>query len=187
MARQEREALGLVPKKHGAQVAVAQAHVALLGHRAGNAEGLKADADGLGRVGGGLHVLLYSYGATQGIGPAGVLKCDGLHALYDIIGVEALLITELASLLQAAQAVLGETFLNFGHPSLFAFKHDFVSHLVVLLIKYCLPIILPWGRCIWRRRRSGHTGRYYSYRPRRGIRRGGYPPASCPALQTDSR
>ena len=112
---------------------MAQAHVALLGHGAGDAESLESYADGLGGVGGGLHVLLYSYGAAQGIGPAGVLKCDGLNALYDIIGVEALGFAELTSLLQAAQAVLGETFLNFGHPSLFAFKHDFVSHLVVLL------------------------------------------------------
>ena len=35
VAGQEGEALGLVPEQHGAQVAVAQAHVALLGHGAG--------------------------------------------------------------------------------------------------------------------------------------------------------
>ena len=46
VAGQEGEALGLVAQKHGAQVAVAKAHGALCGHRAGDGEGLQALADG---------------------------------------------------------------------------------------------------------------------------------------------
>ena len=187
MAGQEGEALGLVPEQHGAQVAVAQAHVALLGHRAGHAEGLQADADGLGGLGGGLHALLDGHGAAQGVGPAGVLKSDGLHALDDLIGVEALALAQLAGLFQAGDAVLGKTLLNLRHSSLFAFKHDVISHLLVLLSSSAWGIILLWGRCTWRRRQNGRRCQCSSCRPRREKHRGGYPPAFCPASRTGSQ
>ena len=49
VAGQEGEALGLLAEQHGAQVAVAQTHLAVLGHRAVDAEGLQAHADQLRR------------------------------------------------------------------------------------------------------------------------------------------
>ena len=180
MAGQEREALGFVPEQHRAQVAVAQAHVALLGHRAGHAESFQADADGLGGFGSGLHALLDGDGAAQGVGPAGVLKSDGLHALYDIIGIKALAEAKVPGLFQAANAVFGQAFFDFRHSSFFAFKHDVISHLLVLLSSSAWGIILLWGRCTWQRRRTGRTGQCCSYRPRREKRRDECPPASCP-------
>ena len=48
------EALGLLAQQHRAQVAVAQADLALIGDGAGDAEGLQALADALGGLGGGL-------------------------------------------------------------------------------------------------------------------------------------
>ena len=87
---QEGKALGLVPKQHSAQVAVAQTNLAVVCYGTGDAEGLQADADGGGGVGGGLDALLHGDGSAHGVGPAGVLKADGLDALDDLIGVEAL-------------------------------------------------------------------------------------------------
>ncbi len=57
VAGQKGKALGLVAQKHGAQVAVAQADLAVLGHGAGDAERLQADADGLGSLGSRLNTL----------------------------------------------------------------------------------------------------------------------------------
>ena len=48
VAGQEREALGIIAEQHGAQVAMAQTHLAVLGHRAVDAEGLQAHTDRLG-------------------------------------------------------------------------------------------------------------------------------------------
>ena len=52
VAGQEAEALGLFAQQHRAQVAVAEAHLALIGDGAGDAEGLQALADGFGGIGG---------------------------------------------------------------------------------------------------------------------------------------
>ena len=52
VAGQEGEALGLFAQQHGGQVAVADAHLAVVGDRAGDAEGLQALAEGFGDVGG---------------------------------------------------------------------------------------------------------------------------------------
>ena len=62
MTGQEGEALGLVPQQHGAQIAVTQTDLAILGDGAVDAESLQADADGLGGLSGGLDVLLQSDG-----------------------------------------------------------------------------------------------------------------------------
>ena len=71
---------------------MAQAHLAVLGNRAGDAEGLEALADGLGGVGSGGHVLLQSDGGAHAVRPGGVFKADGLDALDDVVGVEACLL-----------------------------------------------------------------------------------------------
>ena len=52
---QEREALALVAQQHGAQIAVAQAHLAVLGHGAVDAEGLQSLTDLPCGVGSGLN------------------------------------------------------------------------------------------------------------------------------------
>ena len=158
VACQEGKALGLIPEQHSAQVAVAQTDVSLLGYGAGDAERFQTDTDGLGGVGSCFGAFLDRDSAAQSVGPAGVFKSDGLYALDDFIGIKALALAELSCFLEAAQAILGEALLDFGHSSFLAFKHDVISHLVVLLIYGWSAIILLWGRCTWQHRRSGHTG-----------------------------
>ena len=77
VAGQEGEALGLIPQQHGAQVAVAQTHLAVFRHGAGDAEGLQAHADQLGSLGCGLDSGLQRDGRAHGISPAGISKQMG--------------------------------------------------------------------------------------------------------------
>ena len=125
---QEGEALGLVAQQHGAQIAVAQTNLTILGHRAVDAEGLEAHADHLGSLGGSLDAGLDGDGRAHGVRPAGVLKADGLDALHDLIGIKALGLADLAALLHGADAVLGEDAVDLVDSSLVTFKqsHDFV-------------------------------------------------------------
>ena len=51
MSGEEAEALRLLAQQHRGEIAVAEADLAAFGDGAGNAEGLQADADGLGRFG----------------------------------------------------------------------------------------------------------------------------------------
>ena len=108
VAGQEGEALGIVAQKHGAQAAVADADLAVLGDGAVDAEGLQADADGLGGVGGVGHAGLEGDGCAHAVGPACVLEADGLDALDDLIGIEAGFLADLAAFLDGADAVLGQ-------------------------------------------------------------------------------
>ena len=77
-------------QQHLAQIAVAQAHLALFGHRAGHAEGLQALADNGGSLGGVRDALLQRQSHAQGIGPDGIFKRNGLHALDDGVHIDAL-------------------------------------------------------------------------------------------------
>ncbi len=69
VAGQESEALGVLVQQAGAQVAVAQTYLTLLGNGAGDAECLQAFADGCGSLGSGLQATLYSDGRAQGVSP----------------------------------------------------------------------------------------------------------------------
>ena len=130
MTGQESEALGLVTEQHSAQIAVAQTHLAVLGHRAVNAEGLQAHADHLGRLSRSLDAGLNGDGSAHGIRPAGVLEADGLDALDDLIGVEALCLADLTAFLHRADAVLGEDAVDLVDSSFVTFKQ---CHVFVLL------------------------------------------------------
>ena len=133
VARQEGEALGLIPQQHSAQIAVAQAHLAVLSHRARDAEGLEADADGLGGLGSGLNILLQCDGRADTVGPAGVFKADGLDALHDLIGIKAGSLADLPALLHAGDSVLRQDGIDFLDSSLVAFKQ---SHFQFLLLSH---------------------------------------------------
>ena len=133
VARQEGEALGLIPQQHSAQIAVAQTHLAVLSHRARDAEGLEADADGLGGLGSGLNILLQCDGRADTVGPAGVFKADGLDALHDLIGVKAGSLADLPALLHAGDSVLRQDGIDFLDSSLVAFKQ---SHFQFLLLSH---------------------------------------------------
>ena len=132
VAGQEAEALGLIPEEHRPQVAVAQAHLALLGDGTGDAEGLEPLADDLGGVGGLGAALLQRQGDTQGVGPDGVLKGDGLHALDDLLYIDALLGAKVPGILQGLEAVFREAGLDLRHPSLLSFKLCHVCSLLSL-------------------------------------------------------
>ncbi len=79
VACQEGEALGLLLQKPRAQVAVADADLALVRDGAGDAERLQAHANAARGLGGGLDALLHGDGGAQLIGPLRVLEADGLR------------------------------------------------------------------------------------------------------------
>ena len=180
VACQEAEALGLVPQQHGAQVAVAQAHVALLSHGAGHAESLQANADGLSSVGSGLARPSSWRRRSPGCRPSTAFsKAMGCTPFTIIIDIDALAEAQLPGLLEAGQCRIRP-----GSFSIFGILLSLPSNMTSLAI--CLSSLLRWriillgGRCTWQRRRTGRTGRCCSYRPHREQRRGGCPPASCP-------
>ena len=134
VAGQEGEALGLVPQQHGGQVAVAQADLAVVGDGAGNAEGLQADADGLGGLGGGGAALLDGDGGAHDVGPAGVLKGDGLNLLHGLVGVDAGCIADALGLFDGLDAVLMQDGIDVVNPALITFKQCHFSRPSLLFL-----------------------------------------------------
>jgi hypothetical protein len=108
VAGEEAEALGLVAQQHGAEIAVAEADLALLGDGAGHAEGLQADADILGGVGAFLTPFFIAMAVPTRVGPDGVVERDRLHAADDLLDVYALFKADVAAFLQRTDAVLLE-------------------------------------------------------------------------------
>ena len=80
VAGEEAEALRLLGQEHRAQVAVAEADLAVVGDGAVDAEGLQAFADGGSGFRSGLDALLHGDGSADGVSPASVFKADGLDA-----------------------------------------------------------------------------------------------------------
>ncbi|OPZ58677.1 MAG: hypothetical protein BWY87_01348 [Deltaproteobacteria bacterium ADurb.Bin510] len=105
VAGQEGEASGLFTQQHGCQVAVADADLAVVGHRTRNAEGLQALAQGLGDVGGALLAALDRDRGTHHIGPGGVFEADRLDLLGDGVGIDALGLADLLGLLDGSDAI----------------------------------------------------------------------------------
>ena len=122
VARQKGKALALIAEEHGPQIAVTQTHLPVLGHGAVDAEGLQAHTDHLGGLGSGLDAGLQGDSCAHGIRPAGVFKADGLDALDDLIGVEALGLADLPALLHGANAILSEDAIDLVDSSFVAFK-----------------------------------------------------------------
>ncbi len=163
--RQEAEALRLVAQEHGAQIAVAEAHLALFRDGTGHRESLQADADLFGGLRGGFHAGLQADGAAERISPDGVVECDLLHAADDFFRIHAFGKAQFARFLQAAEAILGKTLLDFGHSSFFSFKRDVVSH---IRLSSSDSLILHAGLCTSPRCRNVRTCRCFSCRLRQG-------------------
>ena len=106
MSREEAEALGLFAQQHRSQVAVPEADLAVFRHRAGDTERLQAFADGFSRISRFSATLLQSDRRAQHIGPLRVLEADVLDTVADVVRVEALVLTQLASLLEILDPVL---------------------------------------------------------------------------------
>ena len=105
VAGEEGEALGVFAQEHGAQVAVAEADLAVVSDGAGDAEGLQADADIAGSFSGGSGVLLDRDRAADGVSPAGVLEGNRLSFFDDGIGIEALRFADVGAFFDAVDAV----------------------------------------------------------------------------------
>ena len=89
MSCQKAEAVGFLRKQHGAQVAVAEAHLAVFGNRAGNAESLQADSDRGSRIGRLGATLLQRNRCTYRVSPYRILKADRLSLADDLVTVDS--------------------------------------------------------------------------------------------------
>ena len=128
MAGEERKAAGFFRKQHLAEIAVAEADLALLGDRTRHAECLQALADDGSGFRGILYAALEREGNAERVCPGGVFKCDGLHALDDGFHINALGQAELAGRFQAAQIIFRKEFFDLGDAAVFSFKNNIVSH-----------------------------------------------------------
>ena len=122
VAGKEAEALGALGKKHGGEIAVAEADLAVFGDRAGDAEALEALADGYGRVGSLLAALLDGDGAAHGVGPDGVFKAYRLGLADDLVAVDALGKGDLFTFLDRGDTVFSENRIDLVYSSLIVFK-----------------------------------------------------------------
>ncbi len=108
VAGQEGEALGFFAQQHGGEIAVAEADLAVVGDRTGDAEGLQADADRFGGVGGLVAAFLDGDRGADDIGPGGVLKGDRLGVLADFVWIDALGVADRLGFLDGGNAILGQ-------------------------------------------------------------------------------
>ena len=117
MAGQESEALGFLVQQHGAQVAVADTDLALIRNRTGNAEGLQGGADPLGGFRSVLRAFLDGDSGAQFIGPLYILEADGLGALHDGVGVDALAVGERFDFFKIFESVFVQDRLQLRHAA----------------------------------------------------------------------
>ncbi len=89
VAGEETETFGLLGEEHFTEVTVAKTNLTVLGHRAGDAERLQTDTDSGGGFSGLLAALLDGDGCTNGVGPLGVFKADGLCTANYFVAVNA--------------------------------------------------------------------------------------------------
>ena len=123
---QEAEAAGLLAQQHGRQVAMAQANGPLIRNRAGDAECLQANADGLGSICSCFAALLQRNGSAKGIGPDSVFKSNRLNGADDSIHIDALLFGIGLYFFQGGEAIFSHAFFNLFDSSIVTFKlyHD---------------------------------------------------------------
>ena len=124
MTREECEALGLIAQQHCAEVAVAEADLAVVSDGAVEAEALKADADVLCSFGSVLCAGLDCDSRADTVCPADVLKADGLDACGDLVRVEAHTLADLSAFLDRADAVLSEDAVYLVYSSLVILKQS---------------------------------------------------------------
>ena len=136
MTGQESKATGLLTQEHGAQVAVAQTDLTLIGYRTGDTEGLKSLANSFGGLCGRLDALLDGDGGAHGVSPGGVFKADGLNALYDTVCIHTCGVADGFGILHILDAVLVEHGEDLIDSSFVSFKGN----------HSCTSIILPGGR-----------------------------------------
>ena len=131
---EESEALGVFIQQHRAEVAVAEADLALIGDRAGDAERLQTLADALGGFGGGLNTFLHRDRRAQLVSPLHVLEADRLGALHDGIRIHALGVGVGLHFVKVLEAILVKHRLELRHTTFIVFKK---SHCFARLLLIC--------------------------------------------------
>ena len=131
VAGQEGEALRLLAEQTGSQVAMADAHLAVVGYGAGDAECLQADADGLGSVGSILAALLDGDGRTYHVSPLGVLEANHLRVFASLIRIQTGLFANSVRLFDIFDAVLVQSSQNLLHTTVLTLKLHFSYHSLV--------------------------------------------------------
>ena len=127
VSREEGKALRFLREQHFAEVAVAETHLTLVRHGAGNAERLQPYS----YVGGGVRCRLCAfferYGAAEGISPHRVFKGNRLNAFYYGIHVYAVLFADGFRLLNVFETVFAQHAVYFVYSSFIAFKQSHKS------------------------------------------------------------
>ena len=101
---------------------MAAADLAVFCNRAGNTEGLQANADGFGSVYGSAAVLFDGNGSPDGVGPAGIFKGNGLNILDDLVGIEACALANIPAGFYVVYAVFLQHAENLIFSSVIAFE-----------------------------------------------------------------
>ena len=101
---------------------MAGSHLAGLRYGARNGKGLQTLADLPGGLGGLPGTGGQRHSGANGISPNGVIKCDGLNALYDGFHINAVLQAKRPCSLQIRDAVLVQAGLDLGHSAVHSFK-----------------------------------------------------------------
>src|SRR5665647_1980124 len=105
---------------------MAKAHLAILGNRTGDTEGLEPCPQGPGNIYGVDLALFQGNGGPQNVRPASVLETEGLDAFDNVIDIRALALAHGPRLLQGSNAVLLEDAVDLLYSAFVSFKkcHD---------------------------------------------------------------
>ena len=128
MPGEKAKAACLVAQQHGRQIAVSNAHLALIGHGARDAKGLKAKADLLGGLRRRFAAGLERNGTAQRVGPDRVVKGDGLHPAHELRTVDPVVEADRLTLLQGGKAILGKRLLQRSLAAVKSFKSHHGAH-----------------------------------------------------------
>ena len=122
MACQKGKALGLLTQQSCAQVTVADTNLTVVGNRTGNTEGLQAEADLFCCVSCVCYAVLDGDCRADNVCPTCVFKADRLNALYHVIYINALFVTNLFCLFNRGDAVLFQLSIDLVDSSLITLK-----------------------------------------------------------------
>jgi hypothetical protein len=122
VACQECEALGVLLQKHGAQVAVAKADLAVVGDGARDAECLQALADYAGSLRSLAASSLDCESSADCVSPLCIFKADRLDVLYHVIDINTCVIADLLGFLNGGNAIVIQNFIDLVNSSLIRFK-----------------------------------------------------------------
>ena len=116
------KAAGLFAQQHRGQIAMTNAHFAIIGNRAGNAECLQTGAQRLGDFSSHGLLLLDGHRRANQISPACVIKRNILDGLHDLAHIDILIQADLLRFLKRFNAGGGKIGVDLRNPSFVSFK-----------------------------------------------------------------